>query len=147
MGTSNVSIGFYQTVRPKATRGLPRPPEQGGRSMIAVSDLCELMLLLAAAGGTGFSTYIATDGQRYSLRRIYDALRQSRGRQPGLAWCPRWVWRLGCRLLDLVRPSTQPTWQKLFASEMYSNTLVLQSTAWRPRLCLEDCLQRNGGAG
>ncbi len=122
--------------------GLPRPPADGGRSMIGVSDLCRLMMTLADEGEAGVSTYIATDGQVYSMRRIYDALRRALGKGVGWAWWPRWLWRGLCALQDWRNPGQERTWVKLFGSERYSNELVLRSTSWRPARRLEECLQR-----
>jgi hypothetical protein len=43
-------------------------------------------------------------------------------------------WRLASALLD-CRPGRrgEPTFNKLFGTELYSNRAVLESTAWRPR--------------
>ncbi|RLQ22701.1 NAD-dependent epimerase/dehydratase family protein [Seongchinamella sediminis] len=126
-------------------RGLPRPPEDGGRSMVGREDLAQLMLMLAASNKPGVSTYIATDGETYSTRRIYDALRRARGLGPGSGWCPRWGWRLACRLLDLRSPHPEPAWQRLFGVETYSGAALRQELGWRPRQTLETVLQASGG--
>ncbi len=132
--------GNLQRLARGINRGLPRPPEIGGRSMIAVGDLCRLMLTLAEQRKAGVSTYIASDGEVYSLRRMYEAIRRARGRGRGLAWCPRWLWALACSLQDRRNREAQSAWSKLFGSELYSNDLVLRSTSWRPVLRLEEYL-------
>ena len=126
-------------------RGLPRPPEQGARSMISRDDLCALMLVLASDAVPGVHTYIASDGEAYSTRRIYDALREARGMGQGTAWCPTWAWRLGCTVLDGLGNNVEPAWQRLFGTELYSSAAVQADTAWRPRETLETFLQRTGG--
>jgi hypothetical protein len=113
--------------------------------MIALQDLCSLLLYLAQEGGTGVCTYIATDGERYTLRRVYDALREFHAMPPGRAWWPRWVWRAACALLDWRRPGGEPSWDKLFGDELYSNELVVRATSWRPGRCLEDALPAGAG--
>lgn len=123
-----------------ARRGLPRPPAEGGRSMIACSDLVALLCLVGDRPGIEACTWIATDGQAYSTREVYDLLRASHGLGPGRAWCPRWLWRGGAAALDLLRPGAAPHWDKLFATELYSNAAVQRDTAWRPRLTLRDAL-------
>lgn len=137
--------GNLATLARAVALGLPEPPEIGARSMIGVNDLCRLLLVLAAEGHAGVSTYIATDGERYSTQRIYRAIRRAQGRPPARHWCPRWVWRAGSAVLD-VRNSgaAQSTWDKLFGSELYSNTQVLRSTSWRPADQLEDILAGQG---
>lgn len=136
--------GNLQRLSRAVGRGVPRPPEGGGRSMIAVEDLCRLMVTLADEGEAGVITYIACDGQCYSFRRIYDAMRVVQGRGRGLAWCPRWLWKIACSALDVRRPGETSTWNTLFGRELYDNQLVMRSTSWRPRLELEDCLQTGG---
>lgn len=125
--------------------GLPRPPDLGGRSMIGKDDLVDLMLALPLQAPQGVSTFIATDGQVYSTRRIYDALRQARGKGVGLSWWPQWVWQLGCALLDVFRSTDESSWGKLFGTELYSNAAVLASGQWRPCRTLEDYLYSSGG--
>ena len=126
-------------------RGLPRPPELGARSMISREDLCELMLTLADGAVPGVHTYIASDGEAYSTRRIYDALRAARGMGIGVAWCPAWAWRLACAGMDAVAGGSEPAWQRLFGTELYSGAAVQSATGWRPQLTLETFLQRTGG--
>ncbi len=121
-----------------AQRGMPRPPEQGARSMISSADLARLLLCVAGDAAAGVRTWIATDGQSYSTRRIYDCLRAARGRGPAAAWLPRPAWRAGAALLDLRAGGTGSTWEKLFGTELYSNARVCSETSWRPRQRLED---------
>lgn len=119
------------------TWGLPRPPDEGGRSMIALPDLVELLLQLATRSNPGIATWIVTDGERYSTRRIYDALRAAKGKTRGVCWCPRWLWRAALWCLDIGRSRPESTWDKLFATEVYSSALVQRETHWRPQLNLE----------
>ena len=122
-------------------RGLPRPPQGGARSMIARGDLVSLLLALSGLEFQGAETWIATDGEQYTTRRIYDALCRAHGVEPGRDWLPRWCWLAGARLRDLVRASPgSTTADKLFGSERYSNAALLAATGWRPRLTLEDVL-------
>lgn len=120
--------------------GLPRPPEEGGRSMIALADLVDLLCLAATVPCAGVITWIACDGHRYSTRRIYDLLRQQAGKGPGVAWCPRWLWRLAAACHDILFPSAESIWDKLFATELYSNAAVCRALDWAPRLTLEAVL-------
>ena len=114
--------------------GLPRPPQLGARSMVAVDDLVDLLCVVAAESVTGVQTWNVTDGQRYTTRFIYDQLRAAAGKGVGVAWLPAAGWRLAAVLLD-CRPGSigEPTFNKLFGTELYSNRAVLESTSWRPR--------------
>jgi len=118
--------------------GLPRPPDEGLRSMIAVGDLVSLACIIASDPPAGVATWIACDNRRYSTRLFYDLLREANGRGRGYAWLPRWGWRLAATLLDLLPGRhTEPTFNKLFGTELYSNAAVLAATRWQPRGDLE----------
>lgn len=126
-------------------KGLPRPPDLGARSMISRNDLCALMLSVTPVEQQRPCTFIATDGEAYSTRRIYDAMRDARAMKSGVSWCPRWAWRLACGLIDVFRSTPESTWDKLFAVELYSNSAALECTQWRPAESLERTLRATGG--
>lgn len=120
--------------------GLPRPPEEGGRSMIALADLIELLQVVSRHPGTGVKTWIACDGQTYSTRRVYDLLRRRAGKGTGLAWCPRWIWRIAASAHDLLFPGAEPIWNKLFATELYNNQAACSDLEWAPQLTMDEVL-------
>lgn len=128
----------------KAARlGLPRPPAGGARSMIAQADLVSLLLLLTDLELQGVHTWIATDGELYSTRRIYDALRSAQGSGPTSAWLPSWCWRGAAALFDLWRGDRgDSTSRKLFGDERFSNDALITATGWQPSQTLESTLQR-----
>ena len=120
-------------------RALPRPPDLGGRSMIALEDLVDLILSLAEVPPTGFNTWIVCDGEHYSTRRLHDALRRAAGRPPGRAWWPRWLWRLGAGGLDLLRPlAGDSTWERLFGTELYTSAALRSARDWQPARQFEE---------
>jgi nucleoside-diphosphate-sugar epimerase len=122
--------------------GLPRPPESGTRSMIALEDLVELLYVIARRPPlSGVHTWIACGVDSYSTRAIYDLLREASGKGRGIGWLPRWAWRVGAGLLDLASGRrVESTYDKLFGTELYSNAAVLAHTAWQPRIRLEDVI-------
>ena len=128
--------------------GLPRPPPLGARSMVAVDDLVDLLCIVAREPVQAIQTWIVTDGQHYSTRRVYDQLRAATGRGVAAAWLPTVGWRLAAAVLD-CRPGMArgATFYKLFATELYSNRAVLEATSWRPRLRLEDMAGAIMGSG
>lgn len=134
--------GNLQLLSKGVARGLPRPPGEGGRSMIALVDLVGLLCEVARLDGKGVKTWIATDGQCYSTRQVYDLMRAQQGRSTGRAWCPRWGWRLAAAAADIMRSSPESTWNKLFATELYSNEAVCRDLGWQPTLQLADVLSR-----
>lgn len=121
-------------------RGLPRPPADGARSMIALDDLTRLLCALSERPGLHSDTFIASGDTDYSTRDIYDLLRRGQGRGEGVAWCPRWAWYLAARCLDLLRPGEESTWNRLFGTERYCNGAVKQATGWQPALGLSDVI-------
>lgn len=126
--------GNLQRLAGAVQRGLPRPPERGARSMISVHDLALLMQFLGQSPPAGVHTWVVTDGERYSTRRLYDVLRLASGAGPGRAWLPGWFWRLAAALVDLPgRGGSEGTYERLFGTELYSNAALLRDTGWRPR--------------
>jgi UDP-glucose 4-epimerase len=129
--------------------GLPRPPAGGSRSLIALADLVELLVLIAQhPPSPGVHTWIACGPHSYTAQAIYDLLRTALGMGRGRAWLPRWVWRAGTCLLDLATGQrVGSTGEKLFSAELYSNAAVLADTSWRPRTRLEDVIAQMAGVG
>lgn len=125
--------------------GLPRPPQVGRRSMIALEDMVELLCVIAQRPASGVHTWIACGDDAYSTQEIYDLLRAAQGKGRGMAWLPHWLWRLGASLIDSVlRRGGEPTYDKLFGTERYSNAAVVKDTGWRPRVKLEDTMRQWG---
>lgn len=119
--------------------GLPRPPPLGGRSMVALADLVDLLCRVADQPQAGVRTWIVTDGRTYSTREIYDELRAALGRGAGRAWLPVAGWRAAAGLLDLLRRrGGESSFNKWFGSELYSNRAVREDTGWQPRLSFRD---------
>ena len=119
--------------------GLPRPPDGGARSMIALPDLVALLCHLSLQPQVGVRTWIVSGDADYSTREIYDALRQAAGKGRGLAWLPRWGWRGAAWLLDRFNNDVAGTsWDKLFGVERYSNRALVASSGWQPRFQFKD---------
>ena len=121
--------------------GLPRPPEVGGRSMVAVQDLAALMIEIASGPSSCSGTWIVSDGNRYSLRSMHDSMRRALNREPGLSWMPLWAWRIAAFAVDSVRGSnSESTYDKLFGTELYTNAALLADHDWQPKLGLADAV-------
>ena len=136
--------GNLQLMARMVAMGLPRPPGLGGRSMVSRDDLVALMLQAGREGPPGVHTWIATDGEVYSARRIYDAMRISAGKSPGVAWCPEWAWRLAARIADSLGRSVETHWEKVFGTEVYSAERVRLETGWTPEQTLEQVFSAQG---
>jgi UDP-glucose 4-epimerase len=134
--------GNLQMLATAVRWGLPRPPEEGIRSMIALDDLVDLLCVIARRPPpSGVHTWIACGIESYSTQAIYDLLREASGKRRGFAWLPLWAWRVGAKLLDMaICRGNDATYNKLFATELYSNAAVLRDTEWRPRIRLEDVI-------
>ena len=131
--------GNLLSLRRAIRLGMPRPPEAGGRSMIGLPDLVELMLQLASHPPVGFYTWIVSDGQAYSARKLYELMRSADGKGKGVSWLPLWAWRFAANLVDRLRgTSGDSTFSKMFGTELYSNSLLLKAIPWQPKLRFSD---------
>lgn len=138
--------GNLRWMRLAARLGLPRPPDRGGRSMIGLTDLGDLLCRLPREpwhDDVASRPLIVTDGECYSSQRIYDSMRKALGRSPragqgNLAFW--WVAALGLDALLRQRPGTH--FRKLFGWERYSSRRVLALSDWRPRETLESRVAR-----
>lgn len=126
-----------------ARAGIPRPPELGGRSMIALDDMTELLCWLIHEPPHGFHLWVVCDGRSYSAGKIYDLMRQALGKEASRSWLPQWAWCCACALRDLaVRNKLGTTYAKIFGSETYSNAKLLESLDWQPAWALEDIVEQ-----
>ena len=120
---------------------LPAPPAAGNRRMIGLPDLVDALCLLGESRLGAGCCFEITDGQRYSTRRLYEAIRQGLDRAPGRAWLPEAGWRLVCGMLDLLKAGDDVgSYQKLFGEELYSNTQLCAVLDWQPRYSFEDLI-------
>ncbi len=128
--------GNLASLRRAVAAGLPRPPAEGGRSMIALPDLVDLLLDIARDPPPDQTLWTVTDGEVYSTQRLYDAVRAAYGGRPRRPW-PLGLWRAACAVLDLR--GAHPSWyQRLFGTEVYDGSAVLAARNWRPRRRFED---------
>ncbi|MEP4485630.1 MAG: NAD-dependent epimerase/dehydratase family protein [Halioglobus sp.] len=131
--------GNLATLMRTSRFSLGRPPLGGVRSMIALSDLVALLMQLEPSESHGFQTWIATDNEQYSARRLYDALRSAQDLAPAAVTLPGVVWRIAGWLRDLRHGAPRgSTWQKLAGTELYSNQKLVDELPFTPTLKFED---------
>jgi len=96
----------------------PPLPETGNiRSMIHVDDLVNAILLISENDLTNGEIYIATDGESYSSRDIYNIMRDVAGKRP-LKWSvPKFVFLS----LALISPRIRYKIDKLLGDQCYSS--------------------------
>jgi len=136
------ALGNIQLLAKAVRARIPRPPERGGRSMIALDDLTELLSLLLREPPGGFQLWIVCDGRSYSASKIYVLMQIALGRDRSKIWLPLWVWRSICGMRDMLgNKPLGTTYSKIFGFETYLNTHLLASTNWRPALTFEDAVE------
>jgi len=129
-------VGVKGNLRALATavsRGLPRPPAGGRRSLLSAGDLANLLCEVAATPAPGVRTFIAAGDESHSLRDLHDMLRTALDGAVATAWLPGWAWRLGAALADRAAGTPGANRARLFGSELYSGAAVQAATGWRPR--------------
>jgi UDP-glucose 4-epimerase len=133
--------GNLQLLARAVRAGIPRLPEAGARSMIALKDLVILLHCIARQPPEGVNTWNVTDGQRYSVRCIHDLMRQALGESIGRTWLPLWAWYTAAFLRDKgIRGSGETTFEKLFGTELYCGAAVQAALSWQPQLTLADVM-------
>jgi nucleoside-diphosphate-sugar epimerase len=123
-------------------KGLPVPPEAGGRSLVARADLIDLLVGISREDWHGFECVTATDGEVYSTRRLCLAIRSALGKSEPTILLPMSVWRLACTLADVLRRDKQPLYDKLFSDDVHSGHTARERFCWQPRLQFEDLARR-----
>ncbi len=118
-------------------RGMPAPPEIGGRNMIGRRDLVDLLIELKHSELNGLQYFNIADGEIYSTRRLYDAICAKLGKKTGVE-LPVWCWRLACAGLDIFRPGKERLFDKLFAEDFMQTSELETGLNWRPTTRFED---------
>ena len=114
------------------------PPPGGKRSLVGLRDLVDVLCLLGESEITGYTSFEVTDGEEYSSRRLYAAIRSGLGKAPGYAWLPRAGWFLACTALDLLRSTGgEGSYHKMFGDELHSNAAICAALDWQPHYTVE----------
>jgi nucleoside-diphosphate-sugar epimerase/GT2 family glycosyltransferase len=124
----------------------PLPEVHNRRSMVHVDDVVQALLLAAERENANDQTYLITDDEVYSARRIYESICAALGRRPPVWHVPAWLlWaagRLGniLRAFRLPAPLTTEALRKLLGSAWYCCEKAKRELGYRPRRKLEDSL-------
>ncbi len=125
----------------------PPLPEFGNRrSMIHVDDVC-VAIIQALQKATSGSTFILTDGHKYSSREIYLAMRSALG-QPPPRWCtPVFIFKILAIVGDAAgtllerRPGfDSQALDKLAGNAWYDNSPAMTDFGFQPRHSLSSAL-------
>jgi nucleoside-diphosphate-sugar epimerase len=125
---------------------LPPLPDTGNvRSMVELRDLVAAMLAAVERPAARGNTYIITDGEAYSTRRIYEALCRAQGR-PIPGWSvPAGILRLAGHcgdglewLLHRPLPLNGTLVARLLDSACYRSVHAAKDLGFRPRYRFED---------
>ena len=129
-------------------KGLPRPAKGGARSMVALPDLVEAILLLVEQGvdqdaewksDGNYRCFIACDNELYDLQRVHDAVRQSVGLPIVQYTLPLWLCRLACICRDVLSSGggDESSYDKLFGTALFSSAALQQAVGWAPKETIE----------
>ena len=111
----------------------PLPEVNNRRSMIHVDDLVKAMILVVGNARTNGEIYIATDGNPYSSRQIYEANCAILGKA-----IPQWsIPRMVFNVVSFFSSQTRYKINKLLGDECYSS-MKLQSLGFKAQRCLRE---------
>jgi nucleoside-diphosphate-sugar epimerase len=121
----------------------PLPKIENRRSMIHVNDVAFALMLAATHPRANGRTYIATDGETYSTRAIYEAICRAQGRSAPTWGTPLACFRVTAAMADGVSnilgrklPFGLETYDVLFRSAWYANTRIRNELGWAPTTTL-----------
>ena len=124
----------------------PLPDVHNRRSLIGLVDLVEALIISAVHPAAAGQTYVLTDGEIYSSRRIIDALARAAGvkSQPRIT-IPVPALRLAARAGDLATklgysrvPFNSDLFERLLGNAEYQSDKVRDELQFRPSVTLED---------
>lgn len=119
----------------------PLPETHNQRSMVSVQDTIDAAWMVANAPKANGKKYVLTDGQRYSTRQMYDAIRAAFGRPP-----KKWFWPSVClrgiaKIADGIQilkkshlPFNSERLEKLLGSAVYSSEAIQTELNWMPTM-------------
>lgn len=125
----------------------PFPKVDNRRSMVHVADAVQALLLASDQSEANGQVYIATDGQAYSTREIYEAICHALVRP-----IPRWsipmsLLKLGALAGDAIEwmsgrpmPLNRCILSKLLGSAWYSSDKISRELGFRPQHTLYEAL-------
>ena len=121
-------------------RGFPKPPNVGARNMISLDDLVSFLILVGREPGNSVRKFVVTDGEVYSLSRIYDAIRSRSGRDKANSWLPLSVWSVMALFNDLFRRlPVGTTFNKLFSHQVFDSSHLRN---WEVTISFEDAIEK-----
>jgi UDP-glucose 4-epimerase len=135
-------------IRSVARGSFPPPPRvMNRRSMTSVTDAVNAAMLSAQSPAARGRAYFVTDGQAYSTREIYDAMREALGLAPVRWEVPLSLFKAAGHVADTASrlvgrrlPPGQSTLEKLFGSAWYSNERIRRDVGFIPATTLQAAL-------
>ncbi|BAO43444.1 NAD-dependent epimerase/dehydratase [Thiolapillus brandeum] len=117
------------------------------RSLVHVDDVVQALLLSAIRAEAAGKTFVVTDMQEYSSRRIYELICQALGRTPVPSRIPVWLLRTGAAAGSLLQfllrrpmPLTMERLDRLRRSAWFDAAPVARELGYRPRYDLQSAL-------
>jgi nucleoside-diphosphate-sugar epimerase len=130
-------------------RGIfPPVPDTGNRrSMVEVRDLARAVIAAASRDSANGRICIISDGEDYSTRRVYIAMKTALGKTvPGWS-VPGWMYRAAGRVGDLYEavlqrpaPFNSAVCARLLESACYHSVVAETVLGYHAEYCLEDSL-------
>jgi len=124
----------------------PLPETQSKRSMIGVADLSRALIALAGQSKCHGNVYILTDGQRYSVKQIENAIRKAMNKNIPVWNIPLWLFTLVGFCGDMVKkiiaafPVGSDKIDKLIGPAEYSSQKITDHTGWKAEDSFYDIL-------
>lgn len=118
-----------------ARTGLPLPfgAVNNKRDMVAVDNLCDLIVTCIDHPNAANQTFLVSDGVPYSLKEIICLVREADGRKSGMINIPQSLIAIGLKLLG-----KQGAAQRLLGNLEVDIQHTCETLNWRPKVSLKD---------
>lgn len=126
----------------------PALPETGNkRSMIHIDDAIRAMLLLTTDSRARQQVYLATDGNSYSTREVYELICKAINKPPQKPKLPFWSLRIIALLGEILQkisgkamPLNHEKWQRLTHTAIYDDRKIRDELDFMPERTLSEAL-------
>lgn len=125
----------------------PPPPVAQRKSMVSVTELCQVARKAAVVAVPEHRIFIVSDGYDYSISEIYQWMRKALGKRKNHLYLPMCTWKLLAVLGNIAQkvlrkrlPINSEALHKLFGNMSYRSVYIAEELGFVPHVTLDKIL-------